>query len=138
MKKKPEDCAHSSFFSVYQQSTGVSKMSKKILSVTLFPVQKKGAFTGDKAECTVDAARKGDILSNVSEALKNPQTLLQTEVALSTGASAVQNRRRQIPNLETKVEITLPAAQPPLEQWGLGQQNKLCYLLQEWTCSCAI
>lgn len=50
----------------------------------------------------------------------------------------MQNCRRQISNPKIETEIVLPAAQPPLEQWGLGQQNKRCYLLQEWTCSCAI
>lgn len=41
-------------------------MSETILVVTLLPVQNKCAYIGNKAEHITDAARKGDILSNVS------------------------------------------------------------------------
>lgn len=60
--------AHFSFFSVCQQSIGVSTMSKNSCSHT--SSSSKRAYIGNKAECTADAARKGDILSSVSETLE--------------------------------------------------------------------
>lgn len=125
------------FLFCYQQSIGVSKMRKNSCRHTSFS-SKTNVLTLAIKLNALQMLLKKVIFSAMflRHWEKKRKILLQGEVAPSTGASAVQNCRWQIPNLETEVEIVSCCS---TTTWAtrLEQQNKLT-LLQEYMCSYAM